>query len=91
MMCAGSERPPPEKRTPVVGEKSYYGKIMINAKIILKVLGSLLFLEVLLLSGCLGLGLFYGEHDYLSFGVPVLCALFLGITFKMFAAMPKTV
>lgn len=21
MMCAGSERPPPEKRTPVVGEK----------------------------------------------------------------------
>ena len=57
---------------------------MINAKIILKVLGSLLFLEVLLLSGCLGLGLFYGEHDYLSFGVPALCALFLGITFKMF-------
>ncbi len=51
---------------------------MINAKIIFRVLGSLLLLEMLLLLSCLGVGVFYNETDYLTFGVPALVAALLG-------------
>ena len=54
---------------------------MVNKKIIFKVIGTLLVLEVLLLLICLGVGMMYGETDYLTFGLPAavtfLVALFL--------------
>ncbi len=51
---------------------------MINAKIIFRVLGSLLLLEMLLLLSCLGVGVFYKETDYFTFGIPALVAGILG-------------
>lgn len=51
---------------------------MINSKIIYSILGTLLFLEAILLSACLGLGFFYGEADHLSFGLPVALAVVAG-------------
>ncbi len=56
---------------------------MINGKLILKILGTLIFLEALLLSVCLAVGFWYGEPDVLSFGIPAFAALILGITLKL--------
>ena len=54
---------------------------MINLKIIYKIIGTLLILEVLLLLLCLGVGVFFGETDYAAFGVPAavtfVAAMFL--------------
>ena len=55
---------------------------MINLKIIAQILGTLLFLEAIMLAACLGLGCFYGESDYAAFAVPTLLALVLGIILK---------
>lgn len=56
---------------------------MINAKIIFKVLGSLLILETLLLLGCLGLGIFYKEENYLTFSLPAIASAIAAITLKV--------
>lgn len=56
---------------------------MINFKMVSKALGSLLFIEALLLSVCLGVGIFYGETDYLTFGLPTAVALGLGTWLKV--------
>ncbi len=55
---------------------------MINPPLICKLLGSLLYIEALMFSVCLGVGLWYGENDILTFGVPVLVALLLGLVLK---------
>lgn len=56
---------------------------MINFKMVYKALGSLLFIEALLLLTCLGVGLLYGETDYASFGLPTIVALLLGIALRV--------
>lgn len=56
---------------------------MINFKMVSKALGSLLFIEALLLSVCLGVGILYGETDYFTFGVPTAVALGLGTWLKV--------
>lgn len=56
---------------------------MINSKIICSLIGTLLFLEALLLAVCLGLGIYYGETDYLTFGIPMLVAVAIGIGLKV--------
>lgn len=54
---------------------------MINFKIVYKILGSLLFIEAIMMTYCLLVGLYYGEGDCLSFavsiGLIVASALFL--------------
>ena len=45
---------------------------MINFKIIYKILGSLLFLEAIMMLACLGVALYYGEEDTFAFLVSVL-------------------
>ncbi len=55
---------------------------MINAKLIARVIGSLLFLEVLMLFLCYGVGLLYNERDITPFGIPALIAAVLGIALK---------
>ncbi len=56
---------------------------MINFKMVCKALGSLLFIEALLLILCLGIGFLYGETDYATFGLPTAVALVLGILLKL--------
>ena len=55
---------------------------MINFKIIYKILGSLLFLEAIMMLACLGVALYYGEEDTFAFlvsiVVTVLCGIILG-------------
>ena len=57
---------------------------MINSKLICSLIGTLLFLEALLLAACLGLGFYYGETDYLTFGVPLVVAVLLGVALKVY-------
>lgn len=47
---------------------------MLNPPIICKALGILLHLEALLLAVCFAVGFFFGQTDYLTFGVPVAVA-----------------
>lgn len=56
---------------------------MINIRIVYKVIGTLLVLEALLLLACLGLGMFYGERHYETFGLPALFAMLLAVLLKM--------
>ena len=55
---------------------------MINFKIIYKILGSLLFLEAIMMLMCLGIALYFGEEDTFAFLVSivitVLCGILLG-------------
>lgn len=55
---------------------------MINFKIVYKILGSLLFLEALMMLTCLGIALYFGEEDTFAFlvsiVVTVLCGIILG-------------
>ena len=53
---------------------------MINFKIINKILGSLLFLEALLM----GMALLFGEDDILPFMVAIIVTVFFGFIFKYF-------
>ncbi|HBN47248.1 MAG TPA: potassium transporter, partial [Prevotella sp.] len=57
---------------------------MINFKIINKILGSLLFLEALLMAVCLGMALLFGEDDILPFMVAIIVTVFFGFIFKYF-------
>ena len=52
---------------------------MINFKIIYKILGSLLFLEAIMMLACLGVALYYGEEDTFAFLVSVLVTVLSGI------------
>ena len=51
---------------------------MLNFPIIYKAIGTLLYLEAILLSLCMGVGLFYNETEYHYFGIPILVALGAG-------------
>ena len=55
---------------------------MINLPIVYQALGILLYLESLLLAGCMCFGLWAGETDLLMFGVPALVAIVLGILLR---------
>ena len=55
---------------------------MINLKIIYKILGTLLILEVFLLLLCLGVGVFSGETDYATFGLPAAAAFLSAILLR---------
>ena len=57
---------------------------MINFKIINKILGSLLFLEALLMAVCLLFSLFFGEDDTLPFMASIVVTVFFGFIFKYF-------
>lgn len=52
--------------------------IMLNIPIVFKAIGTLLYLEALLMTFCFGVGLCYQETNYATFGVPVLIAVALG-------------
>jgi len=54
---------------------------MINWKIIFKILGSLLFLEVTMMLVCLGLSAFYGEDDLTAFIISAAVTLLGGMVF----------
>ena len=56
---------------------------MINLPIVYQALGILLYLESLLLAGCMCFGLWAGETDLLMFGVPALVAIVLGILLRV--------
>lgn len=56
---------------------------MINLRIVYKALGTLLFLEALLLTACFALGIVYGETDYATFGLPVLASVALASVLKL--------
>ena len=47
---------------------------MINYKIILKVLGSLVILAAVMFVSCLILGFSYGERQWTDFGIPAILA-----------------
>lgn len=51
---------------------------MINLKIVYKILGSLLFIEAVLLMACLGMALHYGEDDVPAFLISTVVTLFFG-------------
>lgn len=53
---------------------------MINYKIILKVLGSLVILEAVMFVSCLILGFCYGERQWTDFGIPAILATVIGIS-----------
>lgn len=55
---------------------------MINKRIIYKILGTLLLLEMLLLLVSQGVGWLYGETDCLSFGLPATLTLLLSLFLK---------
>lgn len=52
---------------------------MLNYPLILRVIGTLLQLEALLLAVCFGMGFFFGETDHLSFLIPTIVALVAGL------------
>lgn len=50
----------------------------MNFKIVLSALGSLLYIESILLALCMGVGAFYQEIDFWAFGIPTLASVLLG-------------
>ena len=52
---------------------------MINFRLIAHVICSLLLLEALLLSIAFGVGIYYNETDYATFGIPILVTLLLSL------------
>jgi trk system potassium uptake protein len=55
---------------------------MINTKLILHILGTLLFIEAALLALCLGVSALYGEDDLPSFVITIAIASLLAFIFK---------
>lgn len=51
---------------------------MLNIPIIYRALGTLLYIEGILLALCLGLGCWFGETNHLAFGVPTAVAFVVG-------------
>lgn len=52
---------------------------MLNLRLIAHVISSLLLLEAILLSSAFGVGLYYNETDYTTFGIPIAITLLLAI------------
>ena len=57
------------------------GNSLINQRLILKILGVLLFIEGLVFLACAGVGLLYGEKDYIYFIYSLLATLGVGALF----------
>ena len=55
---------------------------MINLKIIYKVLGSLLFIEVVMLFCCLMMSIYYQEDDMMAFIVTIALTTAAGVALK---------
>lgn len=55
---------------------------MINFRIIYKILGSLLFIEVTLMAWCLLMALYFGEDDILTFTISIIITLLGGILLR---------
>ncbi|MBR1594145.1 MAG: TrkH family potassium uptake protein [Alloprevotella sp.] len=55
---------------------------MLNHRTIQNALGQLLFVEAVMLTACLGVGIVYHESDYLPFGLSALVALVLGLLLR---------
>ena len=62
----------------------------MNYKIILKVLGELLFLEALLFASCIGIALFKSETDLHTFIIPTIVALLTGAALKWLGRSGRT-
>lgn len=56
---------------------------MINYKIVLRALGSLLYIESILLALCMGVGAIYKETNFWVFGLPTLVCAMMGYAFTM--------
>ena len=54
---------------------------MLNYKVILFVLGQLLFLEAIMLAACCGVGFIYDENTLVDFGIPTFICVSLGLLF----------
>lgn len=57
---------------------------MINFKLLYKILGSLLFLESIMMLLCLGISFYFGEDDIMAFAVSIVITLFTGCVFEYF-------
>ncbi len=57
-------------------------KAMHNFKLIYKIIGSLLFLEVALMAVCLGVALYFGEDDIFTFLSSMIVTVMAGIAFR---------
>ena len=55
---------------------------MLNLPIVYKALGTLVYLEALMLALCLGVGLAFGETDWATFGIPAVVAVAVGFLFR---------
>ena len=62
----------------------------MNYKIILKVLGELLFLEALLFASCIGIALFKSETNLHTFIIPTIVALLTGAALKWLGRSGRT-
>ena len=59
---------------------------MLNIRLIYKILGSLLFLEAVFMSVCLGFSFFYMEDDIISFILSILVTTLAGFAFRTLGA-----
>ena len=57
---------------------------MINRSIIFKIIGSLLFIEAILLLACLCMAVGYQEDDVLAFIITIILTTFTGIVLHFF-------
>lgn len=55
---------------------------MINLKLLYKVMGSLLFLESIMMVLCLIMAFYFGEDDIMAFAVSIIITLFVGCLFE---------
>lgn len=56
---------------------------MINLKLIYKIIGSLLFIEAVMLALCLGVAVYYGEEDVFAFSCSVAVSALAGVLMRM--------
>ena len=59
---------------------------MLNLRLIYKILGSLLFLEAVFMSVCLGVSIFYMEDDIIAFILSILVTVLAGFGFRTLGA-----
>ena len=55
---------------------------MLNIKLIYKIIGTLLFIEVPMMLWCLGMSFYYGEDDSLAFIISIILTIMGGVFFK---------
>ena len=58
---------------------------MINLKLIYKIIGSLLFIEAMMLLVCLGVSVYYHEDDLLAFASSIAISAGTGLILRLFA------